>query len=561
MPTTTRTPRKPLRDFREHMSYWSYGGLVGATILLLASMTPSLLPRSWYFQAVISGGAAAVGYGLGVFITWLARYMIGRDEPWPRPQKFWWWGLAFVAAIDAIVMAYWCVHWQNQIRDLMSVERLGNPLLAVAAMLALTLVVFLLFVYIGKLWARAVVWLVRLLRSFIPARIATVAGGAIALVLTVMLVNGVLVDNIMKVLNSSFAAANNETKPDTVAPTSPLRSGGPGSTVSWSSLGREGRTNMGTGPTVEQLTEFNGTPAMQPIRVYAGLDTAPTLSDIADAAVRELERTGGLQRKVIAVGSSTGSGWLNKGYIDSLEYMYNGDSALVSMQYSYLPSWISFLVDKERARQAGIQLFEKVSAKVRTLPEGQRPKLVVFGESLGSFAGESPFGSIPTIAARTDGALFSGPTFNNQLWLDTVRGREKGTPEVLPIYQNGAQVRFIATEKDLDRPNAPWTPDERLAYIQHPSDPITWFNPNLLFKQPDWLKEPRGRDVLPVVRWIPVVTFLQVSADMAVATHVPDGHGHSYLRAIPFAWNKILQPAGWTDEKTERLLPRLSTDD
>ncbi|MFT4201825.1 MAG: alpha/beta-hydrolase family protein [Gordonia sp. (in: high G+C Gram-positive bacteria)] len=542
------------------MSYWSYGGLVGATILLLASMTPSLLPRSWYFQAVVSGGAAAVGYAVGVFVTWLARFMVSRSDPWPRPQRFWWWALAFVAVVDAIIMAYWCIRWQNEIRDLMGVDRLGNATLAAVAMLALAVVVFLLLVYIGKLWARGVVWLVRLLGSFIPPRIATVAGGAVALALTVMLVNGVLVDNIMKVLNNTFAAANNETKADTVAPTSPLRSGGPGSTVSWDSLGREGRANMGMGPTVADLTAFNGAPAKEPIRVYAGLDSAPDLDDIADAAVRELERTGGLQRKVVAVGSSTGSGWLNKAYIDSLEYMYNGDTALVSMQYSYLPSWISFLVDKERARQAGIQLFEKVSARIRLLPEGQRPKLVVFGESLGSFAGESPFGSIPTIANRTDGALFSGPTFNNQLWLDTTRDRDAGSPVVLPIYQNGSMVRFIANEKDLDRPNAPWLEDQRVVYIQHPSDPITWWNPNLLFKEPDWLKEKRGADVLPATRWIPVVTFLQVSADMAVATGVPDGHGHHYLRAVPFAWAKILQPEGWTDEKTERVLPHLTRD-
>ncbi|WP_161925948.1 alpha/beta hydrolase [Gordonia crocea] len=554
---TSTAPHRPRRTLRQRLTYLSYGGLVGALVLLLASATPSLLPRGWFFQGVISGGAAAVGYALGVLITWLARFMVSRSEPWPKPQRFWWWALAFVAVFDAAVMFYWYVRWQNDLRDLMGVDRIGYS--AIPKVLAVAFVAFPVLMAIGKFWGIGLRWVIALLRDLVPPRLATVVGGALVVALTVALVNGVLVENVMKVLNNSFAAANNETKADTSAPTSTLRSGGPGSTVSWDSLGREGRSNVADGPTVAQLTAFNGTPAMEPIRVYAGLDSAPDLGAIADAAVAELERTGGLKRKVIAVGSSTGSGWLNKAYIDSLEYMYNGDTALVSMQYSYLPSWISFLVDKERARQAGIQLFEAVSEKVREIPEAQRPKLVVFGESLGSFAGESPFGSIPTIAARTDGALFTGPTFNNQLWLDTTLDRDDGSPEVMPVWGKGKQVRFIADETDLGRPDAPW-PGNRIVYIQHASDPITWWNPGLLFREPDWLKEPRGRDVLPAMHWIPVVSFLQVSADMAVAVNVPDTHGHHYLRAIPFSWAKILEPEGWTPEKTQRLVPLLKRD-
>jgi len=49
------------------------------------------------------------------------------------------------------------------------------------------------------------------------------------------------------------------------------------------------------------------------------------------------------------------------------------------------------------------------------------------------------------------------------------------------------------------------------------------------------------------------VTFLQVSADMAVAVDVPDGHGHRYVKDIANAWAAILQPPGWTAGKTDRL--------
>jgi uncharacterized membrane protein len=39
--------------------------------------------------------------------------------------------------------------------------------------------------------------------------------------------------------------------------------------------------------------------------------------------------------------------------IDPLEYMCGGDTAVAAIQYSYLPSWISFVADKAQAQDAG----------------------------------------------------------------------------------------------------------------------------------------------------------------------------------------------------------------
>ncbi|PRC54171.1 hypothetical protein C6A85_50105, partial [Mycobacterium sp. ITM-2017-0098] len=83
----------------------------------------------------------------------------------------------------------------------------------------------------------------------------------------------------------------------------------------------------------------------------------------------------------------------------------------------------------------------------------------------------------------------------------------------------------VADAKDLQRPPDTWE-QPRVVYLQHASDPIAWWNTDLLFSKPDGLREARGYDVSPNMEWIPVVTFLQVSADMAVAVDVPDGHGH-----------------------------------
>src|SRR6185312_4191215 len=264
------------------------------------------------------------------------------------------------------------------------------------------------------------------------------------------------------------------------------RSGGPGSLVSWESLGHQGRIFVKSGPTVAQLAAFNGARAVEPIRAYAGLGSADGITSAAELAARELERAGGLRRAVVAVGTTTGTGWINEAEADALEYMYNGNTAVVSMQYSFLPSWLSFLVDKENARHAGQALFEAVDRMVRQLPEAQRPKLVVFGESLGSFGGEAPFMSLNNVLARSDGALFSGPTFQNTIWTDLTSTRDRGSPQWLPIYQDGRFVRFVARAKNLTRPEDPWD-HPRVVYLQHASDPIAWWTPDLVFSKPDWL--------------------------------------------------------------------------
>ena len=535
--------------------YTFFGTAVGL-LLLWASMTPSLLPRGPLFQGLVSGASGAVGYGLGVFAVWLVRFMRSKDSSPPAP-RWAWLALLAVGVIGTIGMIIWFHVWQDDVRDLMGVPRLkwhDYPLAAV-----LGIVVLFVLVEIGQLVGKLIRYLVRQLNRVAPPRVSAVVVVVLLLALTIALLNGVVVKYTMRALNNTFETVNDEMDPDTAAPTTRLRSGGPESQVSWESLGHQGRIFVASATTVDQLSEFNGARATEPIRAYAGLNSADSIRETAQLAARELQRTGGLDRAVVAVATTTGTGWINEAEADALEYMYNGDTAIVSMQYSFLPSWISFLVDKENARQAGQALFEAVDELVREMPEGQRPKLVVFGESLGSFGGEAPFLSLNNIVARTDGGLFSGPTFNNTMWEELKRNRDPGSPQWLPIYDQGENVRFVARADNLGRPDDPWG-NPRIVYLQHASDPIAWWNPDLPFKEPDWLREPRGYDVSPRMQWIPVVTFLQVSADMAVAVNVPDGHGHRYVRDVVNSWAAVLQPPGWTAAKTEKLRPMLHAD-
>jgi uncharacterized membrane protein len=539
------------------LRHYTFFGTAGGLVMIWLSLTPSLLPRGPLFQGIVSGACGAIGYGLGVFAVWLVRFMRSKETSPPAP-RWAWSALLVVGVIGQVLMIIWFHHWQDDVRDMFGVarlDRIDHPIAAV-----ISIVVLFLFVELGQLIGRLVRFLDRQLSRVAPPRVSATVVVLLLVTLTIALLNGIVVRFAMSTLNNTFEAVNNEESPDNPAPTSTLRSGGPESLDSWSSLGHQGRMFVSGGPTVEQLTEFNGAPATEPIRAYAGLNSADGIYETAELAARELQRTGGLDRAVVAVATTTGTGWINEAEASALEYMYNGDTAIVSMQYSFLPSWLSFLVDRENARQAGQALFEAVDELIREMPEAQRPKLVVFGESLGSFGGEAPFLSLNNIIARTDGALFSGPTFNNTMWTELTRTRDPGSPEWLPIYDDGANVRFAARPEDLNRPDAPWgTP--RVVYLQHASDPIAWWNTDLLFSEPDWLREPRGYDVLPSVHWIPVVTFLQVSADMAVAVDVPDGHGHRYVQSVVDGWAAVLQPPGWTPEKTARLRPLMHSDE
>lgn len=536
--------------------HYTFTGTAVGLIFIWFSTTPSLLPRGALFQALVSGVSGAIGYGLGVFAVWLFRYMSMREST-PPPPRWAWIVLIPVGAVGMVVMAIWFHFWQDHVRDLMGVEHLkwyDYPLAAV-----LSLVVLFTLVEIGQFIRWLVTFLVGQVDRIAPFRLSATIVVALLVVLAITLLNGVVLKFAMRTMNNTFASVNDEMTPDTSRPTSVRRSGGPESLVSWDSLGHQGRIFVKAGPSVDQLSAFNGTPATEPIRAYAGLHSADGITATADLAARELQRTGGLQRAVVAVGTTTGTGWINEAEADALEYMYNGNTAIVSMQYSFLPSWLSFLVDKENARHAGQALFEAVDKLVRQMPEAQRPKVVVFGESLGSFGGEAPFMSLNNVLARTDGALFSGPTFQNTIWTQLTATRDARSPEWLPIYDDGQNVRFVARPSDLQRPDAYWG-RPRVVYLQHASDPIAWWTPDLLFSKPDWLKEKRGYDVLPQTRWIPVVTFLQVSADMAVAVDVPAGHGHHYVADVADGWAAVLSPPGWTQDKTERLRPLLHAD-
>jgi uncharacterized membrane protein len=460
------------------------------------------------------------------------------------------------SATACVLMLIPAAAWQRQVSALMGVESPST----VSYLRTLIIAVLVGGVCVGV--TRVVLDVIKTMaRSFIRRwhlhdETALFIGTAIVVVLVVTLINGVLIRGFFAGANRVFQPQNTTTRAGITQPIVPERSGSPVSFASWETLGFQGRNFVATGPHVAELTRLNGRPAKEPIRVYVGLQTADTGNARMAVMLSELERTGAFDRKVLVIIPTTGTGWINPVAARSLEMMYNGDTALVGSQYSYLPSWISFLADKEKSMDSGRMMIDAIHDRWLQLPPNHRPKLVLYGESLGSMAGQGAFGWLPDIARMGfSSVLWVGPPNASPLWNGITVRRDPGTPEVEPRYDNGRTVRFSQatdTAEIVSDTSAPWE-GTRVLFLQHSSDPIVWWSPDLLFARPDWLKEPPGHDRTASMRWYPIITFWQVAADMTNAATVPGGHGHNYGDLVLDGWAAVAPPDGWTPLDTERV--------
>ena len=542
-------PQRPIRVFEPR---FSAPGLIVGTFFAAVSLLPSLLPRIAVIQGIATGVTFMVGYAFGSAGASLWRYL---ELPLPRGRRWTWLVIAVCAgaALSALGGAIWqFVGWQNEIRTAFGMDRLTPDVWPTVTGVALGCAVLVLVT------ARALRLLFRTVRDvldrWLPRRLAIVlASGSLAILLW-LLVSGLLVRGLFITANSVFSAADRGDKPGVEQVSSPLRSGGPESLVQWDDLGRQGRAFMWQGASAESINTFTGGGAKEPIRVYVGLRSADTLQERADLLLAELKRTGAFERQVLVLAVTTGTGWIDQNGVEPLEYVWNGDTAIAGMQYSYLPSWLSLLADQEAVKDSAQVTFRTIYDYWSTLPENQRPRLYLYGLSLGSYGVESILGSIDILNEPVDGALMVGPPFVNPLHEDLTASRESGSKPWLPHVSDGRTVRFTTEDDALDQPVGPWGPT-RLVYLQHGSDPVVFFSPSLAWNRPAWL-EPGGRapDVSGRMTWFPVVTMWQTLLDLPAAESVPAGYGHNYtIHANAQAWAAVTQAPQWTDADTERL--------
>jgi uncharacterized membrane protein len=558
---TSQVPEKsPVYLWAWSLLRLDFTGVVVGALFFCVSLTPSLLPRDWLFQGLIGGLSAAIGYGIGVFVSKLVRRFVLAQRPWWPPRVWVAYVLKAVAVVAStaacVLMLVPAAEWQRQVSALMGVE--GPSTAGYLRTLVVAVVAGGACVAVSRVLLDIIKTVARYLirRWRLSDEVALFIGTAIVVVLVVTLTNGVLLRGFLAGANRVFQPQNYATGEGVFQPQMPERSGSPESFVAWDSLGYQGRNFVATGPRADELTRINRRPAKEPIRVYVGLQSADTDEARMALLLSELERSRAFEREVLVIAPTTGTGWINPIASSSLELMYNGDTAIVSSQYSYLPSWISFLGDQQKSMVAGRMMIDAVQHRWAQLPPDQRPRLLLYGESLGSMAGQGAFDWLPDIARMGfSSVLWVGPPNASPLWRGLTMRRDPHTPEVQPRYDDGRTVRFSqgndASQIAADTA-APWE-GTKVLFLQHSSDPIVWWSQDLLFARPDWLAEPPGHDRTASMRWYPIITFWQVAADLTNAISVPAGHGHNYGDFILDGWVGVAAPPGWTPADTERI--------
>jgi len=530
-------------------SLCAIGVLVG-TLFFAASLTPSLLPRDFFLQGVLSGCSFAAGYLVGVFVRWLWFYM-EMPAPSPGTERI---GLisagAFCGAV-VFVFLWKASEWQNSVRLLMDLQPVESSRPIEVGIIAT--LVFLVLLAMARILKLLFNILAGWLELRVPRRVSNVLGVAILGVLLWTAVDGILFRTAIRMADTTFQEIDARIEPEVARPLEPSRTGSPASLLQWEGLGRAGRAYVANGPTATEISTFTGRPAMEPLRVYAGLNSAETVEARVAMALEELRRVGAFDRSVLIVATPTGTGWLDPSAMDTLEYLHHGDVATVAVQYSYLSSWLSLLVEPAYGAEAAQALFDAVYGYWKTLPETARPRLYLYGLSLGALNSSRSVDIYDVVGDPFHGALWSGPPFSSQRWRAATDGRDPGSPAWLPRFRDGSVIRFANQHGGASVSQVPWGPI-RIVFLQYASDPVVFFDRASPYREPAWMARPRGPDVSPSLTWFPIVSLLQLGLDMALATTTPLGYGHVYAPEHHISpWIEITQPPAWASEELGRL--------
>ena len=486
-------------------------------------------------------------YGIGGFIgrisRWLAeitRLQVSVSTSAVRGIQRSWYA---ILALISLGMFIWCTRQQRSVSDAVGLPR--KVWFAQTVGVVTGLIFFVTAVLLMRFIAHGIRTLYTGVHRFIAQPVPAVVVVALSVALLLWATNNVIVRTTANGVAHVMAQTNAQTAAGRTPPTSPLRSGSPASLQTWDGLGREGKDVVTDGPSAAMISDVMGKPAKEPIRVYAGLNAQRDYTAEARGVLAELIRTGAFHRKVLVIQNGTGSGWVEEWSVSAVEYLTRGDCATATMQYSYLGSVGAFLLDRESPKQGARALFTIIYNYWKTLDPQTRPKLYTSGVSLGSFGGQAAFASINDMVSKVDGAVWVGTPGFTPIWKDLEKHRREGSPEIVPVIGNGRVVRFIGNPREITHdhwgaPYPPWRSHTRIAYVQHPSDPVTWWSPEMIWAEPDWMRERAGNDVNPHILWTPWSSFWQVTADMTLATTPPGGHGHNYHSEFIPIWAAVL---------------------
>ncbi|HUG83096.1 MAG TPA: alpha/beta-hydrolase family protein [Euzebya sp.] len=328
-----------------------------------------------------------------------------------------------------------------------------------------------------------------------------------------------------------FGASNQIIEPGYErTPDDPRVSGSPTSGAAFAELGRQGRRFITDALDREEIAHVMGEPAIAaPIRVYVGFDSAPLYpTGRAELALEELERTGAYDRSHLLLVSPTGTGWIDQTMVESAELFTRGDLATCAIQYGKYPSFLAVQTVALGRMQFRILLLG-VRERLRGMPPERRPRVLVFGESLGAWTASD-------VIMHQGISGFDHYGIDRALWVGmpwlakwSRSGMIRGSSDLVPpgtvsVFDRTEQLMALS---DADRNRL------RAVILSHDNDPIALLGPDLLVQRPSWLRSgQRGRGVPPDMRWIPIVTFLQTFVDAINSmVQVPGeftSYGHDY---------------------------------
>jgi uncharacterized membrane protein len=524
-----------------------FGLLLGA-LFFASALTPTLVPRDPLSQGILAGLCLFIGYATGVFLTWIWNYLeLPRETAVQSVMRY----LAAAVGLGVVVISLWhAAGWQNSIRAVMGMPPVdGGNLVVVCGVSALTFAVLLM---LGRLVKGFSTIFGTWMRRYLPRRVAVTLAIALTSLLFWSVASDVLVRTVFRLLDASYRQYDALLEPERSQPLESRKTGSPASLIAWNELGRAGREFVASGPQAGDITAITGRPALDPVRVYVGLQSGETPEERARLALEELKRQGGFSRSTLIVITPTGTGWIDPAAIDTVEYLRDGDIASVAVQYSYLSSPLSLLAQPEYGAETARALFSQIYGYWTTLPKDKRPKLYLHGLSLGAMNSQLSAQLFEMIDDPIQGALWSGPPFVSALWQTVTERRNPGSLARLPQFRDGRMLRFMDQSGFPGDPRS-WGP-VRVVYLQYASDPIVFFSIRDFFREPNWMLEPRGHDVSSQLTWFPIVTGLQLILDMLVANKTPAGFGHVYApQHYIDAWVAVTDVEGWSRDQIRSL--------
>ncbi|MDO8309217.1 MAG: alpha/beta-hydrolase family protein [Actinomycetota bacterium] len=312
-------------------------------------------------------------------------------------------------------------------------------------------------------------------------------------------------------------------------PTSVHVSAGPASSMPFDSLGKEGRRFVLMALTPEEISTVMGQPAIEPVRVVGGYESADDVAERARLTLRDMEDVGAFDRSLICIGSPTGVGYFNYSLAEALEYLTLGDCAIVVPQYALVPSALA-LTKTFEAEELTALVVAGVRDRLHALAPSRRPRLVIAGESLGANVAldiATAHGGQPSVPAFEDlgieAGLYLGVPFRTRLWN---AWRED------PAAVDPRGELLLVSQPDAVEPGP--TGVGRHVMVVHHDDPVNKYGFRMVLQPPWWMGPPTTRPPLVPreTKFRPITSFVLATVDLFNGMQSKPGtfvrRGHDY---------------------------------